>query len=126
MLKWPDLFNSDNLTLYGRCIEVHPELTNPCHLWFNVGRLTQVNWCSVGYSQVRSLQGSFGSHKEMFCAKLIELIIVDKDHSRCVELQQCPGCKHHKVTGNRFPPDGSMIWKSPLPTEYVNTKSDNL
>ena len=27
---------------------------------------------SVGYSQVRSLQGSFGSHKEMFSAKLIE------------------------------------------------------
>ena len=126
MQELPGLFSSDNLTLYGCSIEVHPELTNPCHLWFSVRRLTQVNWCSVGYSQVRSLQGSFGSDKEMFYAKLIELIIVDKDYSRCVELQQCPGCKHHKVTDNRFQPDGSMIWKSPLPTEYVNTKSDNL
>ena len=33
---------------------------------------------SVGYSQVRSLQGSFGSHKEMFFAKLIELSMMDK------------------------------------------------
>ena len=33
---------------------------------------------SVGYSQVRSLQGSFGSHKEMFIAKLIELSMMDK------------------------------------------------
>ena len=33
---------------------------------------------SVGYSQVRSLQGSFGSHKEMFFAKLIELSMMYK------------------------------------------------
>ena len=129
MQELPGLFSSDNLTLYGCSIEVHPELTNPCDLWFSVRRLTQINWCSVGYSQVRSLLGSFGSHKEMLFPKgnkLIVLNMVDKEHSRCVELQQCPGCKHHKVTDNRFPPDGSMIWKSPLPTEYVNTKSDNL
>ena len=39
------------------------------------------NWCSVGYSQVRSLQGSFGPHKEMPFPKenkVVELTIVDK------------------------------------------------
>ena len=106
-----------------------PVLTNPCHLWFSVWRLTQVNWCSVGYSQVRSLQGSFGSYREMLFPKgnkLIVLNIVDKKYSRCVELQQCPGCKHNKVTDNRFQPGGSTTQKSPLPTEYVNIKSVNL
>ena len=78
MQELPGLFSSDNLTLYGCSIEVHPELTNPCCLWFSVRRLTQINWYSVGYSQVRSLQGSFVSHKEMFSTKLIELNMVDK------------------------------------------------
>ena len=74
MQELPGLFSSDNLTLCGCSIKVQPELTNPCPLWFSVRSFES----SVGYSQVRSLQGSFGSHKEMFFAKLIELSMMDK------------------------------------------------
>ena len=52
--------------------------------------------------------------------------MVDKVLSRCVELQQCPGCKHHQETDSRFQPGGTTTQKSPLPTEYVNTNPDNL
>ena len=77
MQELPDLFSSDKLTLYGCFIEVYPELTSSYHLWFSMRRLTQINWCSVGYSQVRSLQGSFGSYKEMFFPKGNKMIVLN-------------------------------------------------
>ena len=124
MQELPGLFRSDNLTLYGCSIEVHPELTNPCHLWFSIRRLTKINWCSVGYSQVRSLQGSFGSHKEMFSTKLIVLNIVDKVVQQVCLTVTMPWVQapqsHRQQVPNR--------WKYDLKVTFtnVNTKSDNL